>query len=69
VFAEFERSLMVERVRAGLVYGAPNVGRPRVPVETEVAIKKLRRQGRGIGAIASELGCGRSAMQRVLASV
>jgi DNA invertase Pin-like site-specific DNA recombinase len=75
VFAEFERALIVERVRAGLQrarkHGTKSgraIGRPRVEVATEAAIRRLRRQGRSIGAIAGELGCGRSVVQRVVSA-
>jgi DNA invertase Pin-like site-specific DNA recombinase len=73
VFAEFERSMIVDRVKAGLArakkYGTRSgrpIGRQRVPVETEVRIRKLRRQGLAIGKIATEVGCGRGTVQRVL---
>jgi DNA invertase Pin-like site-specific DNA recombinase len=73
VFAEFERSLIQERVRAGLQRakrhgtksGKP-IGRPRVTVETEVNIRRLRRQNYSYRAIASELRCGHAVVQRVL---
>jgi DNA invertase Pin-like site-specific DNA recombinase len=56
VFAEFERALIRERVTAGVRRaqkhgtrsGRP-IGRQRVPVETEVRIRKLRREGLAIG--------------------
>ncbi len=61
VFAEFERSLIVEHVRASLQrakkHGTKSgkaIGRPRVEVATEAAIRRLRKQGRSIGAIAAE---------------
>ena len=73
VFAEFERSLIQERVRAGLQRakkhgtksGKP-IGRPRIAVETEVNIRRLRRQGYSFRAIAAELRCGHAVVQRVL---
>jgi DNA invertase Pin-like site-specific DNA recombinase len=40
VFAEFERSMIQERVRAGLARAraaGAKLGRPRIPEETEVA--------------------------------
>jgi DNA invertase Pin-like site-specific DNA recombinase len=74
VFAEFERSLIVERVRAGLQrakrHGTKSgraIGRPRVEVAVESRIRALRREGRSVGAIAAAVGCGRSVVQRVLA--
>jgi DNA invertase Pin-like site-specific DNA recombinase len=75
VFAEFERALIVERVRAGLQRARKHgtrsgraIGRPRVEVATEAAIRRLRKQGQSIGAIADALGCGRSVVQRVIAA-
>ena len=73
VFAEFERRLIVERVRAGLQrakrHGTQSgraIGRPRANVAAEVLIRNLRARGRSYGAIAAEAGCGRSLVQRVL---
>jgi DNA invertase Pin-like site-specific DNA recombinase len=73
VFAEFERSLIQERVRAGLrrakrhgTKSCKPIGRPRVTVETEVNIRRLRRQGYSYRAIAAELRCGHAVVQRVL---
>jgi DNA invertase Pin-like site-specific DNA recombinase len=63
VFAEFERAMIVERVKAGLARakvspkpGKKAPGRPRVGAEVEGAIRRLRRRGKGIRAIAEELG-------------
>jgi DNA invertase Pin-like site-specific DNA recombinase len=74
VFAEFERTMIQERVRAGLARakergtksGRP-IGRPRVEVAKEVTIRKLRRKGYGLLKIAREAGVGVSVVQRVLA--
>jgi len=61
VFAEFERAMIQERIKAGLdrarVQGEV-LSRPKVPLKTERAILKARRQGKGIRKIASEVGCG-----------
>ena len=73
VFAEFERTMIQERVRAGLARakehgtksGRP-IGRPRVEVARELAIRKLRRKGFGLLKIAREAGVGVSVVQRVL---
>ena len=53
VFAEFERSMIVERVRAGVarakVGGTRSgkaFGRPRVPAETEERVRQLLRHRR-----------------------
>ena len=69
VFAEFERSMIRERVMAGLARARKEgkvLGRPKSSEATEVAILKLRAEGRGMLAIAKELGVGTSVVQRVL---
>jgi DNA invertase Pin-like site-specific DNA recombinase len=69
VFAEFERSMIQERVRAGLERAKANgtkLGRPRVEKKIERAIMSRRRKGTGIRRIASDLGIGVSVVQRVV---
>jgi DNA invertase Pin-like site-specific DNA recombinase len=69
VFAEFERSMIQERVRAGLERAREQgkvLGRPKVPVRTESLIRQKRKQGMGILKIAREVGVGTSVVQRVL---
>ena len=69
VFAEFERSMIRERVMAGLARARKEgkvLGRPKSSEATEAAILKLRAEGRGMLAIAKELGVGTSVVQRVL---
>ena len=69
VFAEFERSMIRERVMAGLARARKEgkvLGRPKSSEVTEAAILKLRAEGRGMLAIAKELGVGTSVVQRVL---
>jgi DNA invertase Pin-like site-specific DNA recombinase len=70
VFAEFERAMIQERVRAGLARAkaeGTQLGRPKVNEETEAAIRReLRRKDRpGILKIAKELGVGTSTVQRI----
>jgi DNA invertase Pin-like site-specific DNA recombinase len=71
VFAEFERSIIRERVNAGLARAKANVkrlGRPRVGQEVEDAIRLAMTKGdKGIRKIASELGVGVSVVQRLQA--
>jgi DNA invertase Pin-like site-specific DNA recombinase len=70
VFAEFERSMIQERVRAGLsraVARGVRLGRPRVSAKTETHIRAARKAGKGIRKIASELQVGVSVVQRVIA--
>jgi hypothetical protein len=57
--AELERSLIAERVRAGLRNARAKgrrLGRPRVAVDA-VRIGRLRAQGRSVHEIAGDLGC------------
>jgi DNA invertase Pin-like site-specific DNA recombinase len=74
VFAEFERAMIQERVRAGLVRAkaeGKQLGRPKIDEETEAAIRKaLRRRNRpGMLKIAKELGVGTSTVQRIAAEM
>ena len=67
--AELERSLIAERVRAGLRNArakGKTLGRPRVSVDA-VMISRLRVQGRSIREIADELGYSRSLVHKTLA--
>jgi len=67
--AELERSLIVERVKAGLRNArarGKRLGRPRVSVDAN-RIGRLRSQGRSIREIARELGCSRSIVHKTLA--
>jgi DNA invertase Pin-like site-specific DNA recombinase len=69
VFAEFERRMIQERVRAGLERAREEgkaLGRPKVSARTEAQIRRTREQGMGILRIAREVGVGTSVVQRVL---
>ena len=71
VFAEFERAMIQERVRAGLkrARAAGKVlGRPKVGPKVEQAILSARKRGMGIRKIATELGVGVSVVQRVVSA-
>ncbi len=66
--AELERSLIVERVRAGLRNArakGKRLGRPRVAVDA-ARIARLRSQGRTIREIADELRYSRSLVHKTL---
>jgi len=68
--AELERSLIVERVRAGLRNARANgkkLGRPRVSVDA-ARIGRLHAQGRTVREIADELGYSRSLVHKTLAN-
>jgi hypothetical protein len=71
VFAEFERSIIVERINAGLARAraqGKELGRPRVDDKTETAIRKLLAKGTGKLKIARTLKVGVSTVQRVAAA-
>lgn len=68
--AELERSLIAERVRAGLRNArakGKKLGRPRIAVDA-ARIGRLRAQGRTVRDIASELGYSRSLVHKTLAN-
>jgi DNA invertase Pin-like site-specific DNA recombinase len=70
VFAELERSIIQERVKAGLERARAKgvtLGRPRTLPKVEAKIRALAAQGMGKGKIARTLGIGVSVAQRVLA--
>ena len=69
VFAEFERSMIRERVRAGLARAraqGKRLGRPPVHPSVEEKVRQRRSEGVGMGRIARELGIGVSVVQRVV---
>ena len=70
--AEFERSIIRERVCAGLARAkaeGKRLGRPtNVNVNTGVAVKLLREKGASIHAIAKQLKIGVSTTTRLLAA-
>lgn len=71
VFAELERSIIQERVRAGLERArakGTTLGRPRTDPRVEAKIRKLAGQGMGKVKIARTLSIGVSVAQRVLAA-
>jgi DNA invertase Pin-like site-specific DNA recombinase len=73
VFAEFERSMIQERVKAGLARvrkhgtksGQP-LGRPKVTSKIEKAVLAAREQGTGKRKIAKQLGIGVSTVNRIV---
>jgi DNA invertase Pin-like site-specific DNA recombinase len=70
VFAEFERAMIVERVRAGLRRAraqGKRLGRPRVGEKVEAAIRRELAKGRGIHAVARAVSVGAGTVQRVRA--
>ncbi len=69
VFAEFERAMIRERVKAGLARAktqGKKLGRPRVPAYIERKVHAGRIKGMGMKAIARELQIGTGTVQRIL---
>ncbi len=69
VFAEFERSMIQERVKAGLARAraqGKKLGRPRVSASIERKVRVARAKGIGIKRIARKLGVGTGTVQRIV---
>jgi DNA invertase Pin-like site-specific DNA recombinase len=69
--AEFERSILIERTKAGLaaaIRRGVKVGRPRAEIDVERA-RTLRAEGKTFREVAVELGVGAATLHRALASV
>lgn len=77
VFAEFERSMIVERVKAGLQRarlhgtrsGKPIGGQRVLASKEKEVVAALLKKDRGMVKIARELGCGVSTIQRIKAEM
>src|SRR5208282_861131 len=70
VFAEFEREILRERVRAGLAHArkqGKRLGRPPSVVHKAVEARKLHQQGSSKSEIARQLEIGRTSVRRLLA--
>ena len=70
VFAEFEREILRERVRAGLAHARQNgqrLGRPMTAGLHVAQIRKLHRAGVPKAEIARRLNIGRTSVRRILA--
>jgi putative DNA-invertase from lambdoid prophage Rac len=70
VFAEFEREILRERVKAGIAQarkeGKPH-GRPRTAALQAQRVRQLRAQQLSKSEIARRLGIGRTSVRRILA--
>jgi DNA invertase Pin-like site-specific DNA recombinase len=67
-FAEFERSMIRQRVHAGLkraVEQGKKLGRPRISTALEKRIQTQLRAGKGILRVAREVGVGNGTVQRI----
>jgi putative DNA-invertase from lambdoid prophage Rac len=70
VFAEFEREILRERVRAGLAEARLNgtrLGRPATAANKTAEVRKLHRAGISKSEIARRLDIGRTSVRRILA--
>ena len=71
VFAEFEREILRERVRAGLAHARANgkrLGRPLTAALQSDQVRKLHRSGLSKSQIARQLNIGRTSVRRILAA-
>jgi DNA invertase Pin-like site-specific DNA recombinase len=71
VFAEFERDILRERVRAGLAHARENgkrLGRPITAARKADQVRKLYRAGVSKAEIARRLRIGRTSVRRILAA-
>ena len=69
IFAEFEREILRERVRAGLAHARQNgqrLGRPATAARHAIEIRKLYRSGVSKSEIARRLEVGRTSVRRIL---
>jgi putative DNA-invertase from lambdoid prophage Rac len=69
VFAEFEREILQERVRAGLAHARQNgkrLGRPRTAAHKAAQVRDLYRAGVSKSEIARRLQIGRTSVRRIL---
>ena len=69
VFAEFEREILRERVRAGLAEARRNgtrLGRPATAAKKAAEVRKLQRAGVSKAEIARRLDIGRTSVRRIL---
>jgi putative DNA-invertase from lambdoid prophage Rac len=69
VFAEFEREILRERVRAGLIHARQNgkrLGRPPSAAHQADQVRRLYRAGLSKSEIARQLKIGRTSVRRIL---
>ena len=72
VFAEFERAMIVERVKAGLrraTAEGKKLGRPRLAKKLEKAVLRELEKGHGIHTVARAVGVGTGTVQRIMKRV
>jgi DNA invertase Pin-like site-specific DNA recombinase len=68
VFADFERAMIAERTKAGMARARAQgkvIGRPRLPMAVEDAVRASLAEGMGICRAAKAHGCGVGTVQRI----
>ena len=71
-FAEFERSMIRQRVNAGLTRAraqGKRLGRPSIDLDTEQAIRDALASGAGIIKVARQVGVGNGTVSRIKAAM
>jgi DNA invertase Pin-like site-specific DNA recombinase len=71
-FAEFERSMIRQRVHAGLkraIEQGKTLGRPKIAPELEKRIQSQLRASKGIHKVARQVGVGTGTVQRIRAEM
>ena len=63
-FAEFERSMIRQRINAGLKR-AVEAGKTRISEKVETRIQEQLRAGKGMNKVAREVGVGTGTVQRI----
>ncbi len=66
VFAEFERAMIQERIKAGLARTKKKLGRPRVADAKRERAVALKEAGKSVRTIAKETGLGVGTVHRIL---
>jgi DNA invertase Pin-like site-specific DNA recombinase len=67
VFAEFERAMISERVKAGLARTTKKLGRPGgKPHRKRKEVLQLRKEGQSIRRIADSLGMGVNSVHKII---
>ena len=69
VFAEFERSMIVARVKAGLQRTTKRLGRPPMAIEKVETIRSMLMAGMGVRETARKTGAGTATVQRIKRSI
>ena len=72
IFAEFERAMIRDRIKAGISRAkaqGKRLGRPRISPRKEKAIRTALMAGTGIRKTASQVGTGVATVQRIKAEL